>query len=29
MQIIGPRWSDVRVLSVAAAYEALAPWSVL
>jgi Asp-tRNA(Asn)/Glu-tRNA(Gln) amidotransferase A subunit family amidase len=26
MQIIGPRWSDARVLSVAAAYERLAPW---
>jgi Asp-tRNA(Asn)/Glu-tRNA(Gln) amidotransferase A subunit family amidase len=29
MQIIGPRWSDARVLSVAAAYERLAPWSEL
>jgi Asp-tRNA(Asn)/Glu-tRNA(Gln) amidotransferase A subunit family amidase len=29
MQIIGPRWSDARVLSVAAAYEQLAPWAAL
>jgi Asp-tRNA(Asn)/Glu-tRNA(Gln) amidotransferase A subunit family amidase len=27
MQIIGPRWSDARVLAVAAAYERLAPWA--
>ena len=26
MQIIGPRWSDARVLAVAAAYERIAPW---
>jgi Asp-tRNA(Asn)/Glu-tRNA(Gln) amidotransferase A subunit family amidase len=26
MQIIGPRWTDARVLAVAAAYERLAPW---
>lgn len=29
MQIIGGRWSDARVLSVAAAYERLAPWAEL
>jgi aspartyl-tRNA(Asn)/glutamyl-tRNA(Gln) amidotransferase subunit A len=29
MQIMGPRWSDARVLSVAAAYERLAPWAEL
>jgi Asp-tRNA(Asn)/Glu-tRNA(Gln) amidotransferase A subunit family amidase len=28
MQIMGPRWSDARVLSVAAAYERLSPWAV-
>ena len=27
MQVMGPRWSDARVLSVAAAYERLAPWA--
>lgn len=27
MQVIGPRWSDARVLAVAAAYERLAPWA--
>ncbi|HVH93880.1 MAG TPA: amidase family protein, partial [Nocardioidaceae bacterium] len=27
MQIIGPRWCDARVLSVAAAYERIAPWA--
>jgi len=26
MQVIGPRWSDARVLSVAAAWERLRPW---
>ena len=29
MQVIGPRWSDARVLSVAAAYERLAPFAQL
>jgi Asp-tRNA(Asn)/Glu-tRNA(Gln) amidotransferase A subunit family amidase len=29
MQIMGPRWSDARVLSVAAAYERLSPWAQL
>jgi len=27
MQVMGPRWSDARVLSVAAAHERLAPWA--
>ena len=27
MQVLGPRWSDSRVLSVAAAWERLHPWS--
>lgn len=27
MQIMGPRWSDGRVLSVAAAWEQLSPWA--
>jgi Asp-tRNA(Asn)/Glu-tRNA(Gln) amidotransferase A subunit family amidase len=27
MQIMGPRWSDARVLSVAAAWEQLSPWA--
>jgi Asp-tRNA(Asn)/Glu-tRNA(Gln) amidotransferase A subunit family amidase len=27
MQVMGPRWSDARVLSVAAAHERLSPWS--
>jgi Asp-tRNA(Asn)/Glu-tRNA(Gln) amidotransferase A subunit family amidase len=27
MQVMGPRWSDARVLAVAAAYERLAPWA--
>lgn len=27
MQVTGPRWSDARVLSVAAAYERLCPWA--
>ncbi|HET8604756.1 MAG TPA: amidase [Marmoricola sp.] len=27
MQVIGPRWSDARVLQVAAAWEALHPWA--
>ena len=26
MQVMGPRWSDARVLAVAAAYERLRPW---
>jgi Asp-tRNA(Asn)/Glu-tRNA(Gln) amidotransferase A subunit family amidase len=26
MQVLGPRWSDARVLQVAAAWERLAPW---
>jgi aspartyl-tRNA(Asn)/glutamyl-tRNA(Gln) amidotransferase subunit A len=29
MQVIGPRWSDARVLSVAADYERLAPFTPL
>ncbi len=29
MQVMGPRFSDARVLAVAAAYERLAPWAVL
>jgi Asp-tRNA(Asn)/Glu-tRNA(Gln) amidotransferase A subunit family amidase len=29
MQVIGPRWSDARVLSVAAVYERLAPFTPL
>jgi Asp-tRNA(Asn)/Glu-tRNA(Gln) amidotransferase A subunit family amidase len=27
MQVVGPRWSDARVLAVAAAHERLSPWS--
>lgn len=27
MQVMGSRWSDARVLAVAAAYERLAPWA--
>jgi Asp-tRNA(Asn)/Glu-tRNA(Gln) amidotransferase A subunit family amidase len=27
MQIMGPRWSDARVLAVAATFERLAPWA--
>ena len=27
MQVIGPQWSDARVLSVAAAWEQLSPWA--
>jgi len=27
MQVIGPRWSDARVLAVAAAHERLSPWA--
>lgn len=26
LQVVGPRWSDARVLAVAAQYERLAPW---
>ncbi|MEO5711678.1 MAG: amidase [Nocardioidaceae bacterium] len=29
MQVMGPRWSDARVLAVAAALERVAPWPVL
>jgi Asp-tRNA(Asn)/Glu-tRNA(Gln) amidotransferase A subunit family amidase len=27
MQVTGPRWSDARILSVAASYERLCPWA--
>jgi Asp-tRNA(Asn)/Glu-tRNA(Gln) amidotransferase A subunit family amidase len=27
MQVMGPRWSDARVLQVAAAWERIAPWA--
>jgi Asp-tRNA(Asn)/Glu-tRNA(Gln) amidotransferase A subunit family amidase len=27
MQVMGPRWSDARVLQVAAAWERTAPWA--